>query len=167
MSEPFIGEIRPFGFNFAPRGWAFCDGQLLPISQNTALFSILGTTYDGDGRTSFGLPDLRGRVPIHDGNDIRLGQKAGQEHVTLTSAGMASHHHSVNASSDAAAGNTLSGGVLAQSVDGTIYAGAANLAAMNSSDIKSTGGGGAHENMQPYLTISYCIALQGLFPSRN
>ena len=167
MAEPFLGEIRPFGFNFAPRGWAFCDGQILPINQNQSLYSLLGTTYGGDGRTSFGLPDLRGRVPTHKGSGTSLGQKGGAETVTLSANELASHEHSVNASSDAAADNTLSGDVLAKAVDGTIYGAAAGMTPMNPSDVNDTGGGAAHDNMQPYLTITYCIAIQGLFPSRN
>jgi microcystin-dependent protein len=167
MSEPYIAEIRPFAFNFAPRGWATCDGQLLPINQNQSLYSIVGTTYGGDGRTTFALPDLRSRVPAHKGNGINLGQRGGQEAVTLTLNELASHEHSVNASTDGATGSTLAGQVLAKSVDGTVYGAAGNMTPMNPTDAKSTGGGGSHDNMQPYLTISYCIALQGLYPPRN
>ena len=167
MAEPYLGEVRPFGFNWAPRGWALCDGGLLPINQNQSLYSILGTTYGGDGRTSFALPDLRGRVPTHKGPGMNLGQKGGDETVTLTVNELASHEHSVNASTDTAAGSTLTGQVLAKSEGGTLYGAAGNMVGMNPADVKAAGGTQSHDNMQPYLTISYCIALQGLFPSRN
>ena len=167
MAEPFLGEIRPFGFSFAPVGWATCDGQMLSIAQNTALFSLLGTTYGGDGRTTFALPDLRARVPTHKGADMALGERGGQESVTLTANEMASHEHSVNASAAAAATNALAGQVLAQSVNATAYAAAADMAAMNPTDVQLAGGGQPHDNMQPFLTVNYCIALQGIYPSRN
>lgn len=167
MSEPLIGEIRLFGFNFAPRGWALCDGQLLPIAQHPSLFSILGTTYGGDGSTSFALPDLRGRVPVHRGAGIALGQQGGSETVTVTLTELATHTHTVNASSALGTTHALSDQVLARSNDGPLYSGTAPVATMSPSAIESTGGGDAHENMQPYLTISYCIALEGSFPPRS
>ncbi len=165
--EPFIGEIKMFGGNFAPRGWALCDGQLLPISQYSALFSILGTTYGGDGRTTFGLPDLRGRVAMHAGNGPglsprNLGRKAGSETVTLTTNQMPSHHHGLvsgNANNEAQAAGHLIGkeGRYANSVGST----------MHQASIQNAGGGQSHENMQPYLVVNYIIALQGVYPSRS
>ena len=169
MSEPFLAEIRIVGFNFAPRGWAFCDGQILPINQNQSLYSLLGTTYGGDGRTSFALPDLRGRVPIHvgssNGTNHTLGSKSGEETHTLSAAEMPQHTHTIEASSDTANANDPTNAVLAKS--GQIYHEPANLANMMSGTLTNVGGGQAHENMQPYLALNFCIALQGLFPSRN
>ena len=166
MSEPFLAEIRIVGFNFAPRGWAFCDGQILPINQNQSLYSLLGTTYGGDGRTSFALPDLRGRTPIHRDDGHTLGQKAGAETVALTAAEIAAHTHTVKASSTLANNTTPTGRVLASA---DIYRNpeAATMTALRSGTVTNAGGGQAHDNMQPYLTLSFCIALQGLFPSRN
>lgn len=195
MAEAFVGEIRAFGFNFAPRSWAFCDGQLMAISQNTALFSLIGTFYGGDGRTTFGLPDLRGRAPIKFGNgpglsSYPIGVRAGVESVTLTQNQMPSHTHVPNATdftvtfpastSDNTTdtpGPTLRMGktVGATRLDpGTkIYTDAAadtNLGqfpATGNLTIDPTGGSQAHENRMPYLAINYCICLQGIFPSRN
>ena len=171
MSEPFLAEIRMVGFNFAPRGWAFCDGQILPINQNQSLYSLLGTTYGGDGRTSFGLPDLRGRTPIHVGRsnggaDHTLGQKSGEETHTLSAAEMPNHDHVLEASS--ADGNNFNptGLVLAKATVAT-YVAPAQLVNMNSGAVANVGGGQAHDNMQPYLAVNFCIALRGLFPSRN
>lgn len=169
MSEPFLAEIRIVGFNFAPRGWAFCDGQILPINQNQSLYSLLGTTYGGDGRTSFGLPDLRGRTPIHVGEGHTLGQKGGAETVTLTAAQIAAHTHAADATSASAdALEVASTNMLADS-NKNLYVdpAAADMTALRSGTITNAGGGQAHDNMQPYTTLSYCIALQGLFPSRN
>ena len=165
--EPFLGEIRPFGFNFAPRGWALCDGQILPINQNQALFSLLGTTYGGDGRTTFALPDLRGRSPIGFDNQRPLGSRDGEEQVTLTLGQLANHDHSVNASSDAATAGTVTGNALANTGTSPAYGNAASLVATNPAAVATAGGGQAHDNMQPFLTLNYCIAVQGLFPSRN
>lgn len=170
MSEPFLAEIRMVGFNFAPRGWAFCDGQILPINQNQSLYSLLGTTYGGDGRTSFALPDLRSRTPVHVDDGISLGQKGGAETVTLTVAEMASHSHVWNAS--AAIANRFAPTnlnlIATQSPNGGIFADpSATPAQMNSDTVTFAGGGQAHDNMQPYLTVNFCIALRGLFPSRN
>lgn len=165
MSEPFLAEIRMVGFNFAPRGWAFCDGQILPINQNQSLYSLLGTTYGGDGRTTFALPDLRGRVPIHTSNNYILGQRSGEETHTLNTNEMPQHNHNAEGSSAAATDNTSAGKVLAQSSQ--IYHAPTNLAAMRTGTVANTGGSQAHNNMQPYLAVYFCIALQGLFPSRN
>lgn len=169
------------GFNFAPRGWALCDGQLLPISQNAALFSLLGTTYGGDGRTTFGLPDLRGRAAIHQGSGPGLtprpmGQKSGAEHVALNASTMPVHGHTaqgqLKASTDAAAASEPAGKVLATATRGSIYADPANLTDMASSSVSVTvndnaGGGQPHENMQPYQVVNFVIALVGLYPTRD
>lgn len=170
MSEPFLAEVRIVGFNFAPRGWAFCDGQILPINQNQSLYSLLGTTYGGDGRTSFALPDIRGRTPIHvgrsdGGSEHRLGQKSGEETHTLSANEMPQHRHVVFASSTEANANVPTGHVLARSVETEPYRDLTNPVSMQPP--LNVGGGQAHENMQPYIALNYCIALQGLFPSRN
>ena len=171
MSEPFLAEIKMVGFNFAPRGWAFCDGQILPINQNQSLFSLLGTTYGGDGRTSFALPDLRSRTPVHDSDAHRLGQKGGTETVTLSAAEIAAHTHTARASSSAADNATPQGDVLAQPRQARDLAyrdpEAATTTAVRAGTVTNTGGGQAHDSVQPYLTIAFCIALLGLFPSRN
>ncbi|MDA8018202.1 MAG: tail fiber protein [Thermoanaerobaculia bacterium] len=170
MSEPFLAEMRIVGFNFAPRGWAFCDGQILPINQNQSLYSLLGTTYGGDGRTSFALPDLRSRTPLHRGDGFQLGQKGGAETVTLTAAQIAAHTHAAKASSTAANSGNPSGHVLAAADPGNdIYRDpeAASTTALRSGTVTNAGGGQAHNNMQPFITLSFCIALRGLFPSRN
>ena len=166
MSEPFIGQIQTFGFNFAPRGWALCNGATMNISQYTALFSLLGTTYGGDGRTSFALPDLRGRTPLHKGDTHQLGQKGGAETVTLTAAQIPAHTHTMKASSSDGSSRGMIGKVLAS---GKMYRDpeAANTTTLRSGTITNAGGGQAHDNMQPYTTLSFAIALQGLFPSRN
>ncbi len=169
MSEPFLAEIRIVGFNFAPRGWAFCDGQILPINQNQSLYSLLGTTYGGDGRTSFALPDLRGRVPIHvgasNGNHHTLGQKSGEETHTLATNEMPQHTHNIQASSSTANQNSAENNLLAKS--GQIYRQTGTQVNMMNGTMTNMGGGQAHDNMQPYLALNFCIALQGLFPSRN
>jgi microcystin-dependent protein len=171
MSEPFLAEVRMVGFNFAPRGWAFCDGQILPINQNQSLYSLLGTTYGGDGRTSFALPDIRGRVPIHvgqsdGGQNHTLGQKSGEETHTLAANEMPQHSHVAQATNNPSADDNPTNRVLGQA--GTsVYAAHTTSVAMGSSMVANVGGGQAHENMQPYLAVNYCIALQGLFPSRN
>lgn len=168
MSEPFIAEIRPFAFNFAPRGWALCDGQLLPINQNQSLYALLGTTYGGDGRTSFGLPDIRGRVPVHEASSLPLGTRNGEETVHLGSNEIPGHTHtSISASSDAGTASTVAGNVPAGSGAALIYGDPNNLEAMNGTSLGNTGGNQGHNNMQPFQTLNYCIALQGLFPSRN
>lgn len=170
MSEPFLAEIRMVGFNFAPRGWALCDGQLLPINQNQALFSLLGTTYGGDGRTTFALPDLRGRVPMHKSAEIQLGQKGGEETHTLTANEMPTHLHAPIASQDKANSKTSSEGFFAQArrpIYGETPRDNTSLVRMNSGTVGMTGGNQAHNNMQPFTALNFVIALQGLFPSRS
>ena len=169
--EPFIGEIRLFGFNFAPVGWALCDGTLLPISQNTALFSLLGTTYGGDGRTTFALPDLRGRVPISMGTGVGLspydiGEQGGAENVTLTVSAVPAHNHNVQASDAPASESKPGGGVLARTNTSTYTAGTDGTT-LSATAISSSGGSQPHTNLQPFLAVNFCIALQGIFPSRN
>lgn len=170
MSEPFLAEVRMVGFNFAPRGWAFLDGQILPINQNQSLYSLLGTNYGGDGRTSFALPDLRSRTPIHTSDGHPLAQKSGAETVTLTAAEIAAHTHATKASSSPGIDANPTGHVLAAET-GSEFAyrdpEAASSTAIRSGTVTNAGGGQAHNNMQPYTTLSFCIALQGLFPSRN
>lgn len=177
MSEPFIAQITMFGGNFAPRSWAFCDGQLLAISQNTALFSLVGTTYGGDGRTTFGLPDLRGRFPMHAGNgpglsQRRLGQKGGVENVTLTANQLAAHSHTatLKAASTVADAASPAGNYLAQSNDGeNNFSSSSSDSSLAAGSVTTdlTGGGQSHTNMPPFLAINFIIALQGIFPSRS
>ena len=173
MVTPYIGQISMVAFNFAPRGWAFCDGQLLPISQYTALFSLLGTTYGGDGRTTFALPDLRGRVPMHEGDgpglsDRSLGAKGGSETVTLLSSQMPSHNHMANANGDSGGQFTPVNGFWAAegSQAAATYAATAN-GTMNVNAISMAGGNQSHNNMQPYLVIAFVIALYGVYPPRS
>ena len=171
MSEPFVGEIRMFAGNFAPRGWAFCDGQLLATSQNDALFSLLGTIYGGDGRSTFGLPELRGRIPLHQGqgpglSSRRLGSKSGEEKVTLTTNQLASHSHNWNANTKVATGAAPQGKVSAQSTLGPIYSPSDATASMNTT-IVATGGSRDHTNLMPTLCIHFIIALVGIYPSRQ
>jgi microcystin-dependent protein len=165
MSEPFLAEIRMVGFNFAPRGWGFCDGQILPINQNQSLYSLLGTTYGGDGRTSFALPDMRGRTAIHVNSNHRQGQKSGEDNHTLIAAEMPQHKHTNMATTESASQPTAGNNLLAKT-SGNIYA-AATAEIENANAMSNAGGGQAHENMQPYCAVNFCIALQGLFPSRN
>lgn len=172
MAEPFIGEIIMFGGNFAPRGWAFCDGQLLPIASYTALFSLLGTTYGGDGRTTFALPDLRGRVPLHAGNGPGLtsrtqGEKAGIEEVTLSIAQIPSHDHALPASQDFGDAKEPNANVPAKADDGERNYSAAASTDTYLQPTASTGGSQSHTNMQPYLGVRFIIALEGIYPSRS
>lgn len=163
MSEPFLGELRLFAFGFAPKGWAMCNGQLLPISQNQALFSLLGTMYGGNGQTNYALPDLRGRVPMHMGGGFNQGQAAGQESHAVTIQEMPAHNHLVNAST--ANGNAADPTMLAQLSNG--YGAPASLTTLHPATVANTGASQAHENRQPLLVLNWCIALQGIFPSRN
>jgi microcystin-dependent protein len=166
MSSPFLGEVRMTGFNFAPKGWAVCAGQLLPISQNAALFSILGTTYGGNGTTDFALPDLRGRVPAHRGTSLVLGQAGGLESVVLTTDQIPAHNHlmgSFNQATAAAPAANVFAGKPRRGMD--VYAAPPANVAINSNDI--VGGSLPHDNLQPYLVVNFAIALFGIFPSRN
>lgn len=168
MSEPFIGQTMMVGFNFAPRGWAFCNGQLLPIAQNTALFSLLGTTYGGNGQTTFALPDLRGRTPVGaTGFPVQLGEQGGLENVTLLPNQIPAHGHALNASTTPGTtrnpGNALYGATPA-ALHGPSSGSPVQLDART---IAQAGSSQPHNNMQPYLAINFCIALQGIFPSRN
>ena len=176
MADPFVAEIRIFPFTFAPTGWAFCDGQILPISQNTALFSLLGTTYGGDGKSTFALPDLQGSSAMHPGQGPGLslhdlGETGGSESVTLLTSEMPAHGHAVGRALNDA-GNTISpaNAVWAQSAAGrgaaALYKDGAPTGPVQLQSLNVTGGGLPHQNMQPYLTLNFCIALQGVFPAR-
>jgi len=173
MSEPFIAEIRIFAGNFAPRGWAFCDGQLLPISQNTALFSLIGTTYGGDGRSTTGLPNLQGRAPMHSGRgpgltSRRLGETVGVESVTLTEAQMPAHTHSMRFESvETGNSNSPEYNVYAQSAVSAASVFSENTPNSAVTTLRNTGGGFAHNNMQPYIGVNFIIALWGVYPSRS
>lgn len=168
MSEPFLAEIRLLSFAFPPKGWAPCNGQLLPINQNQALFSLLGTTYGGDGRTTFALPDLRDRVPVHVGGGVTLGERLGESAHVLTPAEMPQHTHLVvGTTAPATTGNVGPGVVPATSVGAPAYGPPSSPAPMDAAAVASAGGGQAHPNEQPSLTVSFCIALQGVFPSQN
>jgi len=164
MAEPFLSEVRIMSFVFAPKGWALCNGQLLPINQNQALFSLLGTTFGGDGRVNFALPDLRGRTPIHVGSGHTLGEKGGEQAHTLSIAEIPTHTHVANGTSNAADTNTPANNTVLALVNDA-YGDPANLQAMSAAEITTVGGSQAHLNMQPFLTLSFCIALQGIFPS--
>ncbi|MBF6595119.1 MAG: phage tail protein [Thermaceae bacterium] len=166
MSEPFIGEVKIISFNFPPRGWAFCNGQLLPIAQNQALFSILGTTFGGDGRQNFGLPNLQGRVPFHLGNGFVLGQVGGEQAHTLNQSELPTHTHALQASSSAATSNLPTGNVLAAPKT-PLYGPAASLTGLIPASLAPVGGSQPHNNMQPYLVLNFVIALQGIFPTQN
>jgi microcystin-dependent protein len=173
MADPFVAEIRIFPFNFAPRGWAFCDGQLLPISQNTALFSLLGTTYGGDGKSNFALPNMQGNAPMHPGQGPGLslhdlGETGGSETVSLLESEIPSHSHTLRADIlDIADTNVVSSNAsLALSSGGTLYQSTPN-GNMSDNAITPAGGDQPHNNLQPYLTLSFCIALQGIFPPRT
>jgi len=172
MSEPFVGEIRMFAGNFAPRGWAFCDGQLLAVSQNDALFSLLGTIYGGDGRSTFGLPDMRGRLSIHAGHgpglsERRLGAKGGAEHVTLTTNQLPSHSHNYHGSTEAGNTSAPAGKVLAGRASHATYIEDSASTSMGSNSVSSTGGSQSHTNIMPFLCVNYIIALFGIYPSRT
>src|SRR5687768_10894258 len=166
MAEPFLSEVRLMSFVFAPKGWALCNGQLLPINQNQALFSLLGTTFGGDGRVNFALPDLRGRVPIHVGSGHTLGERGGEQAHTLSIAELPTHTHVLSASSTSGDAPIPGNHVLAASVNQP-YGPVANLTTLNPGTVQNVGGSQAHLNMQPFLTLTFCIALQGIFPSPN
>ena len=170
MAEPFLSEIRIMSFIFAPKGWALCNGQLLPINQNQGLFSLLGTTFGGDGRVNFALPDLRGRSPMHVGNGHTLGERGGEQAHTVSTAELPQHAHTANATTAQADQNSNSPAptrMFAQSNFSAFYGGAASLTATAPNALGNVGGSQAHVNMQPFLTLSFCIALQGIFPSPN
>jgi microcystin-dependent protein len=166
MTTPFLGEIKIISWNFPPKGWAFCNGQLLPINQNQALFSLLGTTYGGNGQTTFALPDLRGRAPMHFGNGFTQGERAGEEFHTLTISEMAAHTHIVSATTATPNQPNPAGNMWADNSPNQFYAGSPN-AAMAAQAVTSVGGSQPHENRPPYLVLNFIIALQGIFPSRN
>jgi microcystin-dependent protein len=174
MADPFVAEIRIFPFNFAPKGWAWCDGQLLPLSQNTALFSLLGTTYGGNGKSNFALPDLQGRAPMHPGQGPGLslhdlGETGGSETVTLLESEIPAHSHALNAQGPPGDTNLPGGNVFARTVGATPYLppAGAPLILMSPNALAPAGGDQPHNNLQPYLTFYFCIALQGVFPPRT
>jgi microcystin-dependent protein len=166
MSTPFLGELKIISWNYAPKGWALCNGQFLPINQNQALFSILGTTFGGNGQTTFALPDLRGRVPIHQGQGFVIGQKVGEEFHTLSTSEMPQHIHFLNGTSNNGTVKTASGNLYAKSLQ-SAYGSPAGLVSMAAETVLPVGGSQPHENRQPYLVLNIIIALQGIFPSRN
>lgn len=171
MTEPFLGEIRLFPYNFAPRGWAFCQGQILPIAQNTALFSLLGTTYGGNGQTTFALPDLRGRVPNSSGqgpglSSYTLGEQGGVETVSLIAQQMPTHNHTIAVNNSGASTGRPSGAYPGQT-SGNSYAPSPDGSTFAPQAVSNAGNSQPHENRPPYLTLNYCIALEGIFPSRN
>jgi len=165
MSQPFLGEIKLISWNFPPKGWAFCNGALLQISQNQALYSVLGTTYGGDGRQTFGLPNLQGRTPIHTGGGHVLGEMGGEVSHTLNISEVPTHIHTAVAASVAGDSPIPTGNYLAQADN--MYGAAASLTAIQPGTVTAVGGSQAHNNMQPYLVLNFCIALQGIFPSQN
>jgi microcystin-dependent protein len=165
MAEPFLSEIRIMSFGFPPQGWAFCDGQLLPINQNQALFSLLGTTYGGDGRVNLGLPNLQGRVPIHMGSGHTLGERGGEQAHTLSIAELPTHVHVANAAGADADQPVPPGNLLGNA--NNLYMPAQSLVSLVPGTVANVGGSQAHLNMQPYLVLNFCIALQGIFPSQN
>lgn len=166
MGTPYLGEIKIISWNYAPKGWAFCGGQLLPINQNQALFSILGTTYGGNGQTNFALPDFRGRVPIHQGAGFTVGQSGGQEFHTLISSEMPAHNHFVSASNTNNGASNIPINNIPCTTNIPPYSTAANTT-FNPAEVTNYGGSQPHENRQPYLVLNFIIALQGVFPSRN
>jgi microcystin-dependent protein len=167
MSEPYVGEIRLFAGNFAPLGWAFCDGQVLAIAQSEVLFNLIGTTYGGDGQSTFQLPDLRGRVPVHQGAGYVQGESGGQETVTLSAAQLPAHGHAMYASTAAASATQGPTGVLASSAAMRLYGSGAPNMAMDANAMSQVGGNQPHENMPPFVALNYIISLFGVFPSQN
>ena len=172
MADPFVAEIRIFPFNFAPKGWAFCDGQILPLSQNTALFSLLGTTYGGDGKSNFALPNMQGNAPMHPGQGPGLslhdlGETGGSETVSLLESEIPSHSHAMSVSSQLATANKPGGQLWAMGDGINLYATPSPLVSMSDNALAPAGGDQPHNNMQPYLTLNFCIALQGVFPPRT
>lgn len=165
MATPFLSEIKIMSFGFPPKGWALCNGQLMPINQNQALFSLLGTTYGGDGRQTFGLPDLQGRTPMHDGNGHVLGERGGEQAHTLSISELPSHTHVFNGTTNGGNQATPQNNLLGTFTN--LYTGATNLTSLIPSTLSNVGGSQAHLNMQPFLTLSFCIALQGIFPSQT
>ena len=166
MSEPFLSEIKLVSFNFAPKGWALCNGQSLPINQNQALFSLLGTTYGGNGQTTFNLPNLRGQVPIHMGNGHTLGEKAGSTAVTINIQTLPTHLHPLQGTSTTGTLNVNAANQMGVSQT-PVYNGPANLLTINPQTVTNVGGSQPHNNMMPYLVLNFIIALQGIFPSQN
>ncbi len=171
MAQPYVGEIRIFAGNFAPAGWMLCEGQLLPISENETLFTLLGTTYGGDGQSTFGLPDLRGRLPVHQGTlagqTFTIGQAAGVESVTLTAQQIPVHTHPLNASTNNAAATAASGNLLAQTPSYTPYGAFSPISPLNAAAVGTAGGSQPHDNLQPYLCLNFIISLFGIFPTQT
>lgn len=167
MADPFLGEIKIVSFNYAPVGWAFCNGQFLPINQNQALFSLLGTMYGGNGQTTFALPNLRGQVPIHVGNGHTQGESGGSTSVTINQQTMAQHLHFAQGTSNSSGNVATPGNALLAATNVTVYGPPAALVALDPSSVSNVGGSQPHNNMMPYLVLNFCIALQGIFPSRN
>ena len=167
MAQPYVGEIRMFAGNFAPAGWMFCEGQLLPISENETLFQLIGTTYGGDGQSTFALPDLRGRIPIHQGNGFILAETGGAEEITLTVSQTPAHSHPLLASTSSGTVNQASGKLLAQSPSVSLYVEADTDGNLSPNTVSSVGGSQPHTNFQPYLCVDFIISLFGIFPSPN
>ena len=169
MGTPFLGEIKITSFNFAPSGWALCNGQLLPINQNQALFSLLGTMYGGNGQTNFALPDFRGRMPVHVGTEVQQGQAGGAWTHTLTQAELPPHSHALNASNALAGSGTPGGALLGRKgrLGRDIFGPMENLTTLGPASVSNTGGSQPHDNTQPFLALNFMIALSGVFPSRN
>jgi microcystin-dependent protein len=167
MSEPFVGEIRMFAGNFAPVGWALCQGQVMPISENETLFNLIGTTYGGDGQLTFALPNLQSRIPMHIGQSLGLGQAAGEEQVTLTTEQMPAHSHALIATSASGTQSSPKGNTLAASATVALYNGNPPSTALAAPAVQNTGGGQPHENMQPFLVVNFIISLFGVYPTQS